>query len=97
MVVEARVLTRCCFENLFTVVKLQEKGSAFVEKMDADRKAIRKARGEFLLKHSRDAGLSDQPADARGFCGHSRVARGRKRRGNRAGEIIAPAALGEAL
>jgi hypothetical protein len=53
MVVEARILTRCCFENLFTVVMLQEKGSKFVKQMDADREATRKARGEFLLKYSR--------------------------------------------
>jgi hypothetical protein len=50
-VVEARILTRCCFENLFTVVTLQEKGSKFVKQMDADREANRRARGEFLLKY----------------------------------------------
>jgi hypothetical protein len=54
MVVEARILARCCFENLFTVVMLQEKGLTFVKQMDADREADRKARGEFLLKYGDD-------------------------------------------
>ena len=50
MTVEARILTRCCFENLFTVVALSEQGPGFVQKMvDAD-EADRRRRGEFLLE-----------------------------------------------
>jgi hypothetical protein len=52
MVVEARILTRCCFENLFTVVMLQQEGSKFVEQMVNDREAARKAQGERLLKYA---------------------------------------------
>ena len=52
MPVEARILTRCCFENLFTVVALAEQGAAFVRKMIQDYDADRKMRGEFLLKNA---------------------------------------------
>lgn len=54
MVVEARILTRCCFENLFTVVRLQDEGTKFVEQMNNDREAARKAQGERLLKYAVD-------------------------------------------
>src|SRR5215831_17337781 len=36
LVVEARVLARCCFENLFIVGGLYENGLAFTERMKAD-------------------------------------------------------------
>jgi hypothetical protein len=52
MVVEARILTRCCFENLFTVVRLQEEGPKVVEQMVKDRDASRKAQGERLLEYA---------------------------------------------
>jgi hypothetical protein len=53
MVVETRILTRCCFENLFTIFALKERGQKFVAEMKKEHDASRKARGEFLLKHAR--------------------------------------------
>ena len=52
MPVETRILTRCCFENLFTVVALAEQGPGFVRRMIQDQEADRKMRGEFLLKNA---------------------------------------------
>jgi len=51
-IVEARVLARCCFENLFAVAALRDRGSSFVKEMIEDNKADRKARGEFLLEQT---------------------------------------------
>ena len=49
LVVEARILTRACFENSFLVAGLAEKGDAFVKAMYADDVKGIRARGEFLL------------------------------------------------
>jgi hypothetical protein len=35
-IVEARTLTRCCFENLFTIAALREDGQRFVLEMAED-------------------------------------------------------------
>src|SRR5260370_36797815 len=49
LVVEARTLARACFENLFFIPNLIEKGDEFVTAMyDHERRSIR-SRGEFLL------------------------------------------------
>ena len=52
MVVEARVLTRCCHENLFIAFALKEQGESFVRRMKEDHEASRKARGESLLRYT---------------------------------------------
>jgi hypothetical protein len=50
LVVEARTLTRSCFENLFFVPNLIEKGDEFVTAMyDHDRRSVR-SQGEFMLE-----------------------------------------------
>jgi hypothetical protein len=49
---EARILARCCFENLFTVVALGKDGTKFIEALEADHQASRKSRAEFLLQHT---------------------------------------------
>jgi hypothetical protein len=50
LVVEARTLTRACFENLFFVPNLIEKGDEFVTAMyDHERRSVR-SQGEFLLE-----------------------------------------------
>jgi hypothetical protein len=50
LVVEARTLARSCFENLFFVPNLIEKGDEFVTAMyDHERRSIR-SQGEFLLE-----------------------------------------------
>ncbi len=51
-IVEARILARRCFENLFAVAALRDRGSSFVKDMIEDHKADRKARGEFLLEQT---------------------------------------------
>jgi hypothetical protein len=48
-VVEARVLTRCCFENIFYMVELEAKGYAFVRELKDDESKSRKALGERIL------------------------------------------------
>ncbi|MBV9858560.1 MAG: hypothetical protein JO038_00425 [Alphaproteobacteria bacterium] len=53
LVVEARILARCCLENQFTAVLLSENGPSFIRKLVDDDEATRKSRGEFLLKHTR--------------------------------------------
>jgi hypothetical protein len=50
LVVEARMLARACFENLFLIPNLIEKGDEFVTAMyDAERRSLR-SQGEFLLE-----------------------------------------------
>lgn len=50
LAVEARMLARSCFENLFYVAALREKGAKFVIDMKRDELASRHARGEFLMQ-----------------------------------------------
>jgi hypothetical protein len=52
LAVEARILTRSCFENLFLVAGLIEKGTAFVEEMFNDDARSTLSRGEFVLEDS---------------------------------------------
>jgi hypothetical protein len=49
LVVEARILVRCCFENAFWIAGLQAKGDGFVKKMLEDEMRSRKVRGEWAL------------------------------------------------
>ena len=49
LVVEARTLVRCIFENMFLVGGLVTEGDAFVEEMFHDELASRKLRGKFIL------------------------------------------------
>jgi hypothetical protein len=51
-IIEARTLTRCCLENLFTIAALSEGGQRFVLEMGEDHKASRKARTEFLMQQT---------------------------------------------
>ena len=52
LVVEARTLTRCCFENLIYIGALREDGSKFVDLLLQDEAASRRQRGRFLLARS---------------------------------------------
>jgi hypothetical protein len=49
LVVEARILVRCCFENAFWIAGLQANGDGFVKKMLEDEMRSRKVRGEWAL------------------------------------------------
>ena len=49
LVVEARILVRCCFENVFWLAGLQAQGDKFVRKMLRDEMRSRQARGEMVL------------------------------------------------
>lgn len=48
-VVEARTLTRCCWENLFWIAALAKKGDEFVKAMELDDAASRMKRANGLL------------------------------------------------
>jgi hypothetical protein len=50
MPVEARILTRCCYENMFMVGGLHAQGETFADKMIADEQAGRKGRIRFMLE-----------------------------------------------
>jgi predicted ATPase len=52
MPVEARTLTRCCFENLLWLAELADKGEAFVEEMVRDEVSSQQARGNMVLSWS---------------------------------------------
>jgi hypothetical protein len=51
MVVEARILARCCFENLFIIGGLHAEGIAFAERMIEDDRAGRKGRVRFACEN----------------------------------------------
>ncbi len=50
LVVEARTIVRCCFENLFFVTALHQQGDEFVKEMFHDELAGLRSQGEFLLQ-----------------------------------------------
>ena len=50
--VEARILTRCCFDNLFWATRLQAKGDEFVREMALDEALSTKVRGKFILREA---------------------------------------------
>lgn len=51
-IVESRIMARCCFENLFSVVALGEEGFKFIEALQEDDDGSRKSRAEFLLENA---------------------------------------------
>jgi len=59
LVVEARVLTRCCYENLFCVGGLIEHGDEFVKAMHQDQIRSFRSQGEFLLDDFNNADIGD--------------------------------------
>jgi hypothetical protein len=58
LVVEARTLVRCCYENLFLIGGLLEKGDEFVKSMYHDDIKGLRSRGEFILG-SAEAGVAE--------------------------------------
>jgi hypothetical protein len=61
LIVEARVLVRCCLENGFWVEQLLAEGDKFVRKMAADEARSRKVRGELAMR--RKEALTDEASD----------------------------------
>jgi hypothetical protein len=53
LVVEARTIVRCCFENLFFVNALDREGDEFVKEMFYDELASLRSQGEFLLQEKK--------------------------------------------
>jgi hypothetical protein len=49
LIVEARILTRSCFENQFWMIGLLEEGDAFAKRMLEDEMRSRQARGQLLF------------------------------------------------
>ena len=52
LIVEARTLTRCCFENLLWIAELADKGSEFVKQMVEDEIVSQQGRGKMALSWS---------------------------------------------
>jgi hypothetical protein len=48
-IVEARTITRCCYENLYWIAGLAEEREVFVRKMRDDEMSHRKQRGQFMF------------------------------------------------
>jgi hypothetical protein len=65
LLIEARTLTRCCYENLIWVAALHERGSEFVGDMLKDDAASRKTLGEVTLRLSRRASADVEDEDAK--------------------------------
>jgi hypothetical protein len=61
MVVEARILVRCCFENMFCVDGLVTQGDTFVQEMFYDELTSRKIRRKIILERP----LSDKDFEER--------------------------------
>jgi hypothetical protein len=77
LVVEARILTRCCIENSFTAVAIDEQGASFISNMIDDQKADRKSRGEFLLMNATGKTDPDSDQKLRSFLGTLGKSKGR--------------------
>jgi len=61
LIVEARVLTRCCFENAFLIGGLYSQGVEFAKEIRADDAAGKKARLKFIMENeSIFAALSEE-------------------------------------
>jgi hypothetical protein len=56
LLVEAQVLTRCCFENLISIAGLHTDGAKFIEALVRDEAASRRKRGKFLLERQNPEG-----------------------------------------
>jgi uncharacterized protein DUF5677 len=65
LVIEARTLARCCYENLIWSAALNERGSEFVTDMLNDDAASRKTLGQVKLKLSSRAGADSDAEDAK--------------------------------
>jgi hypothetical protein len=52
LVVEARILVRCCFENAFWIAGLLAEGDTFAKKMLQDEMRSRRSRGEWVFSTS---------------------------------------------
>lgn len=50
-IIEARTITRCCYENAYWVIGLAEEGEAFVRKMQHDEMSHRKQLGQFVFEN----------------------------------------------
>jgi hypothetical protein len=59
LVVEARTLTRSCYENLYCMAALIEQGDDFVKAMHHDQIRSFRSQGEFLLENIDDEHIGD--------------------------------------
>lgn len=71
-VVESRVLTRCCYENLLWIGALRERGADFIQDMVNDETANKRALGELTLKLTSKAGAKIDDEIAMKLRGHLR-------------------------
>jgi hypothetical protein len=66
LLVEARTLTRCCYENLLWIAALRDRGDRFVDEMIEDEMGNRRTLGELILKLTSDDG-ADMDSDGAKF------------------------------
>jgi hypothetical protein len=65
LLIEARSLTRCCYENLIWAAALNERGSNFVNEMLNDDAASKRTVGQITLKLTSRAGGDSEADDAK--------------------------------
>jgi hypothetical protein len=66
-IVEARTITRCCFENSLFVATLAHEGEKFVQDMKNHELSTRKSRGELLMRDTADQPGQVGKADLREY------------------------------
>jgi Family of unknown function (DUF5677) len=59
LIIEARTLTRSCYENLYCMAALIEQGDDFVKAMHQDQMRSFRTQGEFLLENIDDEHIGD--------------------------------------
>src|SRR5262245_39672914 len=67
LVVEARMLTRCCFENLICIGALNVRGSEFVNDLISDHAASGRRQGNLLLQQASKASIAPFEDKIRAF------------------------------
>jgi hypothetical protein len=88
-VLEARILVRCCWENVFYIAAIAKKGDKFIKTMKNDDAASRLARGKWLLENKlidgkdnefraflKSLGKSNRSLDVKGVSGMGVIDRG---------------------
>jgi hypothetical protein len=66
-IVEARILMRCCYENLFYIAGISKRGDKFIKAMKDDHAASRLARGQLLFQSKLLDGDSEAGKELKAF------------------------------
>lgn len=65
LLVEARTLARCCYENLLWADAIRNRGDAFIDEMIEDEMGNRKSLGELILRLRSDKGDGTDSEDSK--------------------------------